>query len=128
MKHLFVLVSLITLLGCKASAQTDSTQNWFAKPLASAKNITAEVGHKVAVCDTVVDYRVVGADLTLLNLGARFPNQNLTIAIKGANVKIKPELLKGKAVCFYGEVTIFKNRPEMVVTEAAQIKDIKLYQ
>lgn len=116
------------MFASKASAQSDSTANWFAKPLPNAKTVAAEVGHKVAVCDTMVDYRVVNADLTLLNLGGKYPNQTLTIAIKGTNIKFNPALMKGKAACFYGEVTMFKNKPEMVVTEPAQIKDIKQYQ
>jgi DNA/RNA endonuclease YhcR with UshA esterase domain len=128
MKHLLLIVSLFTLFASKTLAQTDSTANWFAKPLANAKTITAEVGHRVAVCDTVVDYRVVNADLTLLNLGGKYPNQTLTIAVKGSKIKINPALIKGKAACFYGEVTMFKNKPEMIVTEPAQIKDIKQYQ
>lgn len=128
MKHLLLVISIFTMFASKASAQTDSTANWFTKPLANAKTIATEVGHKVAVCDTVVDYRVVNADLTLLNLGGKYPNQTLTIAIKGSNLKLNPALIKGKAACFYGEVTIFKNKPEMIVTEPAQIKDIKQYQ
>jgi DNA/RNA endonuclease YhcR with UshA esterase domain len=36
--------------------------------------------------------------------------------------------MKGKPVCFYGEVTLFKNKPEMVITEPAQIMDVKKYQ
>lgn len=128
MKHLIFIAALVTLFAGKASAQSDSTASWFANPLANAKTIATQVGHKVAVCDTVVDYRVVNADLTLLNLGGRYPNQNLTIAVKGSAIKFNPALIKGKAACFYGEVTIFKNKPEMVVTEPAQIKDIKQYQ
>ena len=116
------------MFASKAMAQTDSTANWFVKPLANAKTIATEVGHKVAVCDTVVDYRVVNADLTLLNLGGKYPNQTLTIAVKGSKIKINPASIKGKAACFYGEVTIFKNKPEMIVTEPAQIKDVKQYQ
>jgi DNA/RNA endonuclease YhcR with UshA esterase domain len=128
MKHLLLVISIFTMFASKAMAQTDSTANWFTKPLANAKTIATQVGHKVAVCDTVVDYRVVNADLTLLNLGGKYPNQTLTIAVKGSKIKINPALIKGKAACFYGEVTMFKNKPEMIVTEPAQIKDIKQYQ
>jgi len=129
MKHLLILLCFTAIFSIKASAQTDTTQKIttadFSKPVAS-KTIAAEVGHRVAVCDTVVDYRVVSDALTLLNLGGKYPNQNITIALKGP--KINPALMKGKAVCFYGEVTIFKNKPEIIVTEPVQIMDIKKYQ
>lgn len=127
MKHLLTLL-FITCCCAGAMAQTESkkiTTADFSKP-ALSKTVAAEVGHTVAVCDTVVDYRVVSEALTLLNLGGRYPNQNITIALKGP--KINPALMKGKAVCFYGEVTMFKNKPEMVVTEPVQIMDIAKYQ
>lgn len=128
MKYLLLIASIFTLFASNAVAQTDSTANWFTKPLVNAKTIATEVGHKVAVCDTVIDYRVVNTDLTLLNLGGKYPNQTLTIAVKGTNIKINPASIKGKVACFYGEISIFKNKPEMVITEPAQIKDIKQYQ
>jgi len=128
MKHLFTFFCFVALFSVKASAQTDTakkiTKADFSKPVLS-KTIASEVGHQVAVCDTVVDYRVVSSALTLLNLGGKYPNQNITIALKGP--KINPATMKGKAVCFYGEVTIFKNKPEMVVTEPVQIMDIEKY-
>lgn len=129
MKYLLTLLCFTGLFGVKAWAQTDTTKQIttadFSKPVAF-NTIIAEVGHTVAVCDTVVDYRVVSEALTLLNLGGRYPNQRITIAIKGP--QIKPVLMKGKLVCFYGQVTLFKNKPEMVVTQPVQIMDIKKYQ
>jgi hypothetical protein len=129
MKHLFALICFVALFSAKASAQTDTVKKIttadFSKPVPS-KTIAAEVGHFVAVCDTVVDYRVVSPALTLLNLGGKYPNQNITIALKGP--KVNAALMKGKAVCFYGEVTIFKNKPEIVVAEPVQIKEIEKYQ
>jgi DNA/RNA endonuclease YhcR with UshA esterase domain len=129
MKHLLTLLCFTAMFCSKAAAQTDTTKKIttadFSKPVPS-KTVAAEVGHTVAVCDTVVDYRVVSEALILLNLGGKYPNQHITIALKGP--KVNPALMKGKAVCFYGEVTLFKNKPEMVVTEPAQIMDIKKYQ
>jgi DNA/RNA endonuclease YhcR with UshA esterase domain len=129
MKYLLALLCFTACFCFEASAQTDSTKKIttadFTKPVPS-KTIAAEVGHVVAVCDTVVDYRVVSDALTLLNLGSRYPNQNITIALKGP--KVNPALMKGKAVCFYGEITLFKNKPEMVITQPVQIMDIQKYQ
>jgi hypothetical protein len=129
MKYLLTLLCFTAIFCVNASAQTDTATKVikpdFTKPVAS-KTIAAEVGHWVAVCDTVVDYRVVSDALTLLNLGGRYPNQNITIALKGP--KIKPALMKGKAVCFYGEITLFKDKPEMVITQPVQVMDIQKYQ
>ncbi len=121
------LTSIIVLLLTAGITKAQTIDERFSKPK-SSKNISAQVGKKLAVCDTVYDFRVVNPTTTLLNLGGRYPQQNLTIAIKGDSVKINPTLMKGKPVCFYGEVTLFKDRPEMVVTAPEQIMDIKKYQ
>lgn len=124
MKYWFA--SVLFLIAGSVKAQTTEAER-FAKPQ-SSKNITAQVGQKLAVCDTVFDFRVNNPTTTLLNLGGRYPHQSLTVAIKGEAVKVNPALMKGKAVCFYGEITLFKDRPEMVVSAPEQIMDIKKYQ
>jgi hypothetical protein len=124
MKYWFV--SVLFVMAGNVRAQTAEAER-FAKPQ-SSKNISAQVGQKLAVCDTVYDFRVVNPTTTLLNLGGRYPHQNLTVTIKGDAVKVNPALMKGKPVCFYGEVTMFKDRPELVVTVPDQIMDIKKYQ
>jgi DNA/RNA endonuclease YhcR with UshA esterase domain len=75
----------------------------------------------VTLCDTVYDYKVVNDTLKLLNIGGRYPNQLLTVAVKGKKIVLKPETLKGKKVCFQGQVTLFKNKPELVATEPEQV-------
>jgi len=126
MKKLLLLSAFVAFISVKASAQTAATPDW-SKPLLS-KTIATEVDHNVAVCDTVTDFRVVSPVLTLINIGGRYPNQNLTIAVKDSKVKIDPAKMKGKPVCFFGTVTIFKSKPQIVVTEPEQIKDIQQYQ
>ncbi len=126
MKYWLTLVIGLFLTVGSIKAQTTEAER-FARPQ-SSKNISAQVGKKLAVCDTVYDFRIINPTTILLNLGGRYPHQNLTIAIKGDSVKINPTLMKGKSVCFYGEVTLFKDRPEMVVTAPEQIMDIKKYQ
>lgn len=126
MKYWITSVIALFLTAGSIKAQTTEAER-FAKPQ-SSKNISVQVGQKLAVCDTVYDFRVVNPTTTLLNLGGRYPHQNLTVTIKGEAFKINPALMKGKPVCFYGEVTLFKDRPEMVVTTPEQIMDIKKYQ
>ncbi|WP_342646243.1 hypothetical protein [Mucilaginibacter sp. CSA2-8R] len=126
MKYGLIPAFVLFLTAGSVKAQTAEAAH-FAKPQ-SSKNISAQVGQKLAVCDTVYDFRVVNPTTTLLNLGGRYPQQNLTVTIKGDAVKVNPALMKGKPVCFYGEVTLFKNRPEMVVSAPEQIMDIKKYQ
>jgi DNA/RNA endonuclease YhcR with UshA esterase domain len=126
MKYWFTLVITLLLTAGSVKAQTTEAER-FAKSQ-SSKNVSAQVGQKLAVCDTVYDFRVINSTTTLLNLGGRYPHQNLTVTIRGEAVKVNPALMKGKSVCFYGEVTLFKDRPEIVVTAPEQIMDINKYQ
>jgi hypothetical protein len=126
MKYWLTSAIALFLMAGSVKAQTTEAER-FAK-LQSSKNISVQVGQKLAVCDTVYDFRVVNPTTTLLNLGGRYPHQNLTVTVKGDAVKVNPTLMKGKPVCFYGEITLFKDRPEMVVTTPEQIMDIKKYQ
>jgi hypothetical protein len=63
--------------------------------------------------------------LTLLNLGAEYPNQKMTVVIKGqdrAKFKDAPETFyNGKQVCVTGKQEMYKGKPEIVVTDPSQI-------
>lgn len=65
-----------------------------------------------------------GSQTTLLNLGGAYPNQKITIAIKGADrdkFKSSPETLyASKTICVKGPSEIYKSRPKIVVTDPQQ--------
>lgn len=98
MKKTYILLCF-TLLVFSASAQTKI----------AAKDAANYVGKPVTVCDKVYSTKLItGSNMTLLNLGGYYPNQLLTIMIKGADrIKFKgqPEVdLKGKDICVTGMV------------------------
>ncbi|MFC0513537.1 S1/P1 nuclease [Mucilaginibacter angelicae] len=57
--------------------------------------------------------------MVLVNLGAAYPNQLLTVALKG---KAKTLQLEGKTITVEGEVVDYQGKPEIVVTDPAKIK------
>lgn len=63
---------------------------------------------------------------TLLNLGAAFPDQLLTVVIEGkdrANFMQQPEnFYSGKEVSITGKVMLYKNKPQIVVQRKDQIR------
>jgi hypothetical protein len=59
-------------------------------------------------------------NLTLVNLGAAYPNQPLTIVLRDAARDIGPGL-DGKNICVTGTVVSYKDKPEIVVTDPKQI-------
>ncbi len=89
---------------------------------------TKYVGEIVKVCTKIYGGKYIESSKapTLLNAGADFPDNPLTLVIwsdKRANFKNPPEVFyKGKDVCVTGKVQLYKGKPEIVVTAEEQIQ------
>ena len=117
MKKTFTLFCL--LIACYfGSAQT-----------LSPEEASKRVGDSIKVCGKIFGGRFFETSVgcpTLLNMGAAFPSSPLTIMIPG-DVRMKmgyaPEQqLKDKNVCVRGRVILFKDKPEIVVYNIAQLE------
>jgi len=84
--------------------------------LADAKNST---GKLVTVSGKVYGIKDIGS-MVLVNMGAAYPNQQLTLAVKG-EAKALGEQLDGKTITVSGLVIAYKDKPEIVVTDQTQI-------
>jgi hypothetical protein len=78
------------------------------------------------VCDSVYSTRYFdGSQMTLLNLGGAYPDQKLTIMIRGADrakFKTAPETaFANKRICVTGVEQDYKGKPEIIVTDPGQI-------
>lgn len=116
MKNL-VIVAVIILLACKVSAQTKITP----------KDVAKHIGEEVRVTGKIFSGKLIASNnMTLLDMGGFNPNQELTIMINGADrdkFKGKPEEdYKGKEVTVTGKLIDYKGKPEIVVTDPAQLK------
>jgi hypothetical protein len=96
----------------------------------SLKDAAAYAGDSVLVCGKIAGTRFFSesADsLTLLNVGAPFPNQQLTLVIREEARKtfsFPPEnYYKDKQVCVYGTVTIYNGKPQINIYKQDQIMD-----
>lgn len=77
-------------------------------------------GDSVTICDKVYGGRYMvnsKSAITLLNVGAKYPNALLTILIKPENRAAftnKPEeFYINKEVCITGKIILFKGKPEI---------------
>ena len=111
MKPYLLLAFLVMLLACKASAQQE----------VDLKDIKKHIGQEVTIYDTVYDYKMVSRTYKELFVGARYPNQKLTVVIKGTNLKIGQSLLKKHLCGFKGVVTLHDGRLEILATERGQV-------
>ena len=115
LKLLLVVTTFLSISWGRRGHQTTAT----------FKNIYSIITD-TSVCDKMFDGKYLeSSQITLLNLGGAYPNQKITVVIKGADrnkFKAPPETLyAGKTICVKGPVQIYKGRPEIVVTDPQQI-------
>jgi len=81
----------------------------------------------IAICDKVYSTRYFkSSGMTLLNLGAPYPNQTLTVVIRDDVANQFPDepakYFRGKTICVSGEQELYKGRPQIVIRNKDQIK------
>ncbi|MDP4148831.1 MAG: S1/P1 nuclease [Bacteroidota bacterium] len=97
-----------------------------AVPASSSPASSLSPGSTTTLCDKVYTTRYFeSSQMTLLNVGAAYPNQKLTIMIKGEDrgkFKVAPETAyANKSICVTGVVTEYRGKPEIIVTDPGQI-------
>lgn len=115
----FIIVTLAAIItSFSVSAQTKITPDDAAK----------HIGDSVIVCGKIFGGRYFDKSdnkITLLNMGAPYPQSPLTIVIEEAdrkNFTLKPEeFYTDKDVCISGMLKEFKGKPQIIVTKEANI-------
>ncbi|QEC74631.1 S1/P1 nuclease [Mucilaginibacter ginsenosidivorax] len=77
------------------------------------------VGNVVSTTGKVFSVKDIGS-MVLVNLGAAYPNQLLTVVLKG-DAKQMASQIEGKTISVEGTVIDYKGKPEIVITEANKI-------
>lgn len=116
MKKLIILGIFSFIIIGKTSAQTQI----------AAKDAAKHIGDSVSITDKVFGGKLfTPSNMTLLDIGGYNPNQLLTIMIPGADrgkFKGQPEVdYKGRNVTVIGKLILYKNKPEIVVTDPKQL-------
>ena len=58
--------------------------------------------------------------MVLVNLGGAYPNQLLTLVLRD-EAKDLAAVMDDQPVCVTGKLILYKDKPEIVVTDAAQV-------
>jgi hypothetical protein len=89
----------------------------------------SHVGDSVKTCGKVADIRFMETakgQPTLINLGAAYPNQLLTVVIwedlRKQFDKAPEELFKDKEVCITGRIELYRDKPQIVIRSKEQIQ------
>lgn len=89
--------------------------------------VSKHIGDSVTVCGKVSDMRYFensSKQPTFLNIGDKYPNQQLTVVIWGETRKLfagKVDDMKGKDICITGRIILYKEKPEIVIEKTEQI-------
>jgi hypothetical protein len=106
--------------GLAASAAGVPVSDAGTNPASAPKTISVQdaaqhYNEYVNVCAKVYGIKALD-NLTLVNLGAAYPNQPLTVVLRDAAREIGPSL-EGKNICVTGNVVAYRDKPEIVVTD-----------
>jgi hypothetical protein len=83
------------------------------------KDVKAFLKKDVSVSGKVYSVKDIGS-MVLVNLGAAYPNQLLTVVLKG-DAKQLASQIEGKTISVEGAVIDYKGKPEIVVTDPNKI-------
>jgi hypothetical protein len=94
--------------------------------------VEKHIGDSIKVCGYVSDVyyasRVENTP-TFLNIGAKYPNQLLTVVIwndvRKEFEKVPEELFKNKEICIIGRLELYKGKPQIVLRGTALITSSK---
>jgi hypothetical protein len=92
-----------------------------AKPIAIG-DVSAHMGETVTVCSKVFGFKILdNSGMTLVNLGAAYPDQLLTVVLKGDPAGYHVDRLDNTTLCATGKLIEYKGKPEIVVTDPKMI-------
>lgn len=89
----------------------------------TATEAAKHVGKNAAVSDRVDGVHQSGKGNIFLNMGGKYPNQAFTAYIPSNNAGEFADYQKydGKTVAVSGKITLYRGKPEIVVTSPSQI-------
>lgn len=92
------------------------------------EEVSKHIGDSVTVCGKVADMRYFENSKNqpmFLNMGDKYPNQQLTVVIWGdirKQFREQPENLLNRQICITGRIILFKEKPEIVIDGPEKIK------
>ncbi|HTI91708.1 MAG TPA: S1/P1 nuclease [Puia sp.] len=100
--------------GGKPAARAEQPSNAKTVELKDAAN---HIDEYAKVCGQVYGYKALDG-LTLVNMGASYPDQLMTLVLKGP-AKEAASSIDGKTICVAGKIILYKGKPEIIITDPA---------
>jgi hypothetical protein len=106
-----------------AHAAKESTASLVSLPVYTAREAARHVGETATIIDKVDGVHQSGKGNIFLNIGGTYPNQAFTasIAARSASKFRNPQQYQGRIVAVSGKITLYRGKPEIIVTALSQI-------
>jgi DNA/RNA endonuclease YhcR with UshA esterase domain len=110
--------SLLTLFAVMCAASTTAQA-----PSYTAAEGAKHLGETATVTDRVDGVHQSGKGNIFLNMGGKYPNQAFTAFIPSARAAQfpQPQQYEGGTVALSGKITLYRGKPEIIVTSPSQI-------
>ena len=114
MKTKTLLTLFAAICAASISAQT---------PNYTAADAAKHVGEIATVTDKVDGVHQSGKGNIFLNMGGKYPNQAFTAFVPSSSAAqfSNPQQYDGKTVAVSGKITLYRGKPEIIVTNVSQI-------
>ena len=115
MKIKTFLALVVCALAASAIAQSPATY--------TAAEAAKHVGEIATITDRVDGVHQSNKGNIFLNMGGKYPNQAFTAWIPSASAGqfSNPQQYEGKTVAVSGKITLYRGKPEIIVTNVSQI-------
>ena len=115
MKTKTFLALFMCALAASAIAQAPATY--------TAAEAAKHVGEIATVTDRVDGVHQSSKGNIFLNMGGKYPNQAFTAFIPSASAAqfSQPQQYEGRTVAVSGKITLYRGKPEIIVTSPAQV-------
>ena len=108
-----------------AHAAKESAASLVSLPVYTARQAARHVGETATIMDKVDGVHQSGKSNIFLNMGGTYPNQAFTASItaRSASKFRNPQQYEGRIVAVSGKITLYRGKPEIIVTSLSQISE-----
>jgi len=108
-----------------AHAAKESAASLVSLPVYTARQAARHVGETATIMDKVDGVHQSGKGNIFLNMGGTYPNQAFTASItaRSASKFRNPQQYEGRIVAVSGKITLYRGKPEIIVTSLSQISE-----
>jgi hypothetical protein len=108
-----------------AHAVKQSAASLISLPVYTAREAARHVGETATIMDKVDGTHRSNKGDILLNMGGTYPNQVFTASItaRSASKFRNPQQYEGRIVAVSGKITLYRGKPEIIITSLSQISE-----